>query len=169
MPQLQLKLFSQLLPLPNICLERSPSPGMPSPNGPMSTLLPSSMSRAMRGARLIMNGRETVAIASAAFGAMVPAAAHAYSLDGLYAWIALFFGLPALLSLIAGFALSTYVKAIAAAVTAGVGGIVIWGYNIGFVRPGLFHILLVIGDALIALAAHALRRYWLSSRTRGGS
>jgi len=108
-----------------------------------------------------MNRKRIVAIATTALGAMAPAAAHAHGVSDLYVF-SLSFGPQALLSLIAGLALSTYVKAIAAGLIVGVGAIVIWSYSIAFLRPGLFMISFIIGNAVIALAGHALRRYWLS-------
>jgi hypothetical protein len=104
-----------------------------------------------------MNRKGNVAMATAAFAAMAPAVAQAKSLDGLYAVVALFLALPALLSLIAGIALSTYLKAAAAGAIVGLGGVMVSG---GFSRPGLFHIYFFIGNVLIALAAHGLWR-WL--------
>jgi hypothetical protein len=105
-----------------------------------------------------MNRERNVAMATAVIAATAPAVAQAKSLDGLYVYVALFLGLPALLSLIAGIALSTYVKAAAAGAIVGLGGILlVWGDNI---RPGLFHICFLIGNVLMALAAHGLWR-WL--------
>ena len=105
-----------------------------------------------------MNRKRNVAIATAAFAAMAPAVAQAKSLDGLYTLAALFF-LPPFLSLIAGCALSTYLKAAAAGVIVSLGGILIliWG---GLIGAGLFHISFLIVNVLIALAAHGLWR-WL--------
>jgi hypothetical protein len=49
----------------------------------------------------------------------------------LYAYMVLIFGPPVLLSLIAGFVLSTFVRAIASGLIIGVGGIAIGRYIIG--------------------------------------
>jgi hypothetical protein len=70
-----------------------------------------------------------------------------------------------LLSVVGGFAVTSYAKAVAVAVVIGAGGIIVWSYNIGVARLDLFHIYFVGTLVLIALAAHALRRFWLS---RGG-
>jgi hypothetical protein len=73
--------------------------------------------------------------ATAALVATAPTVAHAYSLDGLYVYVALLlFAPPALLSLTAGLALYTYVKAMVAAAIVSVAWIAIWGYGIG-ARP----------------------------------
>lgn len=105
-----------------------------------------------------MNRKGNVTIAIAAFAVMAsPAAAQAKSVDGMYMLAAFFFGLPALLSLIAGCARPTYLKAAAAGAIVGLGGIIlVWG----FFRPGLFHVYFFIGNVLIALVAHGLWR-WL--------
>jgi hypothetical protein len=108
-----------------------------------------------------MNRKRIVAIATTALATMAPAAAHGHGVSDLYVF-SLFLGPQALLSLIAGLALSTYVKAIASGLIVGVGGIVIWSYTIAFLRPSLLMVSFVIGNALIALASHAMRRYWLS-------
>jgi hypothetical protein len=114
-----------------------------------------------------MNRKRSIAIALAALAMAVPEVAHAYSVEGLYAYLALSLGLPALLSLVGGVAVTSYLRAVAVAVVVGTGAIAVWSHNTGVARLDLFHIYFVAALVLVALVAHALRRYWLSPRRRG--
>src|SRR5688500_12429113 len=103
-----------------------------------------------------MNQKRSIAIAIAALAVTAPEVAHAYSVDGLYAYLALFLGLAALLSVVGGIAVTSYVRAAVVAVVVGAGAIAVWSHNIGVARLDLFHIYFAAALVLIALVAHAL-------------
>jgi hypothetical protein len=111
---------------------------------------------------LSMHQKGTVAVASAVFVVMAPAVAQAYGVEGLYERLTLVFGLPVLLALIGGFVVGSYLRAVAVAMIAGLSGIALWSYDIGAVRLDPFHGYFVVALVLMALAAHALRRYCMS-------